>query len=39
MKRFLFSAAILTAMLASCTDENFETANNGQAVQDRTQIT
>ena len=38
MKRFLFSAAILTAMLASCTDENFETANNGQAVQDRTQI-
>ncbi len=38
MKRFLFSAAILTAMLASCTDENFETANNGQAVWDRTQI-
>lgn len=38
MKRFLFSAAILTAMLASCTDENFETANNGQAVQGRTQI-
>lgn len=38
MKRILFSAAILTAMLASCTDETFETANNGQAVQNRTQI-
>lgn len=38
MKRILFSAAILTAMLASCTDETFETANNGPVVQDRTQI-